>query len=590
MVSWSSELKQSTLWRSLRVAICCIGFQSASCIGAETIPSDRHNSVSSESSVLELRAVIQKLPQWISGVGTTSFHLDIAIDGISIADGDQRSGVIRHICDHRPGLDVLLCDRNSAQSFLCVDDTVFEFLKGKWCRKNLTWTCQLKEMGSIVGSDRLSLPDGPIVVDLPHLLQEWRGEHVGETRQSRVTNSYIAINENKSWLEIRLRSPNDTELLGCELSEVLIVPQRTTRGMPEGRISIRSFATNEGLGVRLKLDRERMESVVLPDLSHDQEAQILQKTPHTALFAAVPQTLKDQLLGRPLKIAMNNFAELFTDQTQTEETRRLKIPDLTRDVISEIRGIEEKSLSVFINNRHALSVDDPAIRWRRNERVGWQSMPDLSFIFPALLLSFAAEVDQELIYSGFDAVADLGSPVNTMERLLTRESLSRHMLGQELFIETIFRSRYMYHVEPEEIDATVAALVYSQAGSEKERVAVETLLRLDEYDRVPTERFQRWWDAEIVKADKVFRWDTLCMLSFHPGNRAMLLERLPNAGVKLSHEIWKNLKLRAESTVRTNRWDFMSEAECQTVLALPEPPVPGKDTEGGAAKPFPKDD
>ena len=121
-------------------------------------------------------------------------------------------------------------------------------------------------------------------------------------------------------------------------------------------------------------------------------------------------------------------------------------------------------------------------------------------------------------------------------------------------------------------------------------VGVETLLRLDEYDRVPPERFQRWWDAEIIAADRVFRWDTLSMLTLHPGNRAMLIEQLPTAKAPLQREITKNLRLRAESTLRTKRWDFMTDAECQKILALPNPAEPGKDTEGGAAQPFPKDE
>ncbi len=148
----------------------------------------------------------------------------------------------------------------------------------------------------------------------------------------------------------------------------------------------------------------------------------------------------------------------------------------------------------------------------------------------------------------------------------------------------------MYHVEPEEIEATVEALIYSPAGSVKERVAVETLLRLDEYDRVPSEPFQRWWDQEIINADKVFRWDTLSMLTLHPGNRAMLLAQLPKAAVPLQRLIIKNLRLRAESTLRTQRFDFMTHEECEKILALPTPPEPGKDAESGAARPFPKDE
>ena len=189
-----------------------------------------------------------------------------------------------------------------------------------------------------------------------------------------------------------------------------------------------------------------------------------------------------------------------------------------------------------------------------------------------------------------DAIADLGSPSFPMQSCVPRSAWARRMPGQELFIETIFRSHHMYHVEPEEIDATVGALVYSPAGSVKERVAVETLLRLDEYDRVPPERFQRWWDAEVIAADRVFRWDTLSMLTLHARNRVMLIEQLPKAKSSLQREIVKNLRLRAESTLRTKRFDFMTDAECQKILALPTPPEPGKDTEGGPARPFPKDE
>ena len=66
-------------------------------------------------------------------------------------------------------------------------------------------------------------------------------------------------------------------------------------------------------------------------------------------------------------------------------------------------------------------------------------------------------------------------------------------------------------------------------------------------DRVirPTRSTRSWWEAEIIKADNVFRWDPLCMLSFHPGNRAMLLEQFTKTDIKLQHEILKNLKLRA---------------------------------------------
>lgn len=57
------------------------------------------------------------------------------------------------------------------------------------------------------------------------------------------------------------------------------------------------------------------------------------------------------------------------------------------------------------------------------------------------------------------------------------------------------------------------------------------------------------------------------MLTRHAGNRAVLIERLPQCEVPLRREIWKNLRLRAESTIRMKRWDFMTQAECDQILA-----------------------
>ena len=95
-------------------------------------------------------------------------------------------------------------------------------------------------------------------------------------------------------------------------------------------------------------------------------------------------------------------------------------------------------------------------------------------------------------------------------------------------------------------------------------------------------------DARFPHIDS---WDTICITSRTPSGREFLRKRLDtNDPQFVKRAIYRCLRLRAESTVRTKRWDFMTEAECETVLALPDPPVPGKVTEGGAARPFPKDE
>ena len=276
-------------------------------------------------------------------------------------------------------------------------------------------------------------------------------------------------------------------------------------------------------------------------------------------------------------------------KSDLDQENRTKLGTHIRGIIDATRGMSGEAIELDAN-QPKLGFDDPVAKWRMFDIAMAGSGDRLTGEVFGLVLKYCHNGDPETFYDGMDAIADLGSPPIPIQTCISRAAWARRMPGQELFIETIFRSHHMYHVEPEEIEATVEALVYSKAGSVKERVAVETLLRLDEYDRVPTERFQRWWDAEIIAADRVFRWDTVSMLTLHPGNRAMLIEQLPKAKPPLQRAITKNLRLRAESTLRTKRWDFMTEAECQTILALPTPPELGKDTEDGAALPFPEDE
>ena len=572
------------------LAICCWCGLSAF-VFAQPIANEEQGVSKSESAIIALDSVIANLPQWSSKTGIKSFHFEVSTFLIPPVEGVGKRSVSRAICDHRPGADVVFFEHDMKPAFLCSNDTIYEYLRGDWCRRDLTWTFQLKNPSpsEAFGEDRSQFPEGPIVVDIPHFLSSGLDEQNCEIRHERITNSHIIVKENKSWIEIRMRSPSDTELLGCQLSEVLIVPKRVDRGMPHGCMSIRSFVAKEELGMRMHLSKGYMEAAVQPGPAPDEVTRSLKTSPLTAWFAVFPELLAHQEMGKPLDRAFQRLFAPYADPNVTDQARWTRLHPLVDAIVTEIRKIQQISLIVFRNNE-ALTIDDPAIRWRQNERRGWRSMSDLSTAFMALMLINAREDNHDTIYSCFDAVADFGTPINATEYTLSRPNLTQFMPGQELFIETIFRSRHMYHVEPEEIDATVAALVYSKPGSEMERVAVETLLRLDEHDRVPPECWQRWWDKEVVKADKLFRWDTLSMLSLHPGNRAVLIEQLPKAAAPLHREIYVNLKLRAESTQRTQRWDFMTEAECEQILALPAPPTPGKDTEGGPARPFPTDE
>ena len=97
-----------------------------------------------------------------------------------------------------------------------------------------------------------------------------------------------------------------------------------------------------------------------------------------------------------------------------------------------------------------------------------------------------------------------------------------------------------------------------------------------------------WYHTDVCNRDFIAG---IGILSRQPSGRDFLISRLESDdSPAVIKTIRLTLRLRAESTQRMKRWDFMTEAECQKILALPAPPTPGKDTEGGAARPFPKEE
>ena len=536
------------------------------------------------SKPVDWQSVLNTLPTWKSGESPESFHFELHVTSEMVAPGSV--GSMRVILDHAAHNDALLFFAGHDPLMVHTGDNIYCYKDMKWSAFTGQWSFELSERHREVWMRSKAAESGPVILDLLGYLAKWCGETPERTWHNPVTNSHVAVFPEHYWVEIRRRSPNDETQLGTDLSEVLVVPNRVDRFIDHGRMSIRSFTTLNRNGLRLSHDRGAIDRKLFRPKTDDKQ-NTSEQPAGLGWDAVLPRNPRDQLIAIRLYEQTVHATEAIGQNHLMPNAGLDELRQSVTDVVSQVRILQGQCLAPDANQQ-ALWFDDPTIRWRYFEGIGRGSLQLVCEKF--VLLVSQSRIPADLKMSYLDAVADFGTPITPMECILSRKYLTRLFPGQEQFIETIFRSRHMYHVEPDEIDATVAALVDSKPSSEMERVAVETLLRLDEYDRVPPDRWQRWWDKEVVKADKVFRWDTLSMLSLHPGNRAVLMAQLPKASAPLNHEIWKNLKLRAESTVRTKRWDFMTEAECQKILALPAPPTPGKDTEGGAARPFPKEE
>ncbi len=182
-----------------------------------------------------------------------------------------------------------------------------------------------------------------------------------------------------------------------------------------------------------------------------------------------------------------------------------------------------------------------------------------------------------------DVLGDLGRPALFDFRFL--EGLS-----DATFMEAILFSRWEWDWTAEHSAACLKVLASEPVDSRAAFAAVESLVRMDEVDNVPKSHLLSWYDHAVCRFGSDFN-TAIGILSRQPTGRAFLLTRLGSKErAKIQTTIHWMLKLRAESTQRTKRWDFMTEAECEQILALPAPPTPGKDTEGGPARPFPTDE
>ena len=332
---------------------------------------------------------------------------------------------------------------------------------------------------------------------------------------------------------------------------------------------------------------------------------------HFANLRYVPKHLT-QFEGRDVRTFLNNMYATADNHNATPiETRdaveigfgyiRIVQPLWMLESVADRTGPQ---LTLEAQESMSLTIDDPSMRyWRAELIVGPSELYLLHDFLRAFVLNHSQmTIDERAL--ACDSLGDLGRPARLFMPL--------DEIPDRLLMEAILFSRWQYPVSVGHVNACVAALPSQPTSRESELAAIESLVRMDELNRIPRQHLDAWWTSRVnlrkgmsesrdfslpdsnhyrAKLGESARWDTICVTSRTPSGRQFLVSRLhSNDPPAVRRAVHHCLKLRAESTVRTQRWDFMTEAECQKILALPAPPTPGKDTEGGAARPFPKEE
>ncbi|WP_145455563.1 hypothetical protein [Gimesia panareensis] len=238
----------------------------------------------------------------------------------------------------------------------------------------------------------------------------------------------------------------------------------------------------------------------------------------------------------------------------------------TKYLIGLVNLVHDMSCWLSENSiKHGTYPDDPAMLWREIEAaIGPDDMANCL----GMIDKYAFQnqfVPDDLKVSFLDVLGDLGFPslVDNAELLQIKSFAS-----QSPFHEAILWSRWQWPCEQFHSHACLEVVRTSIPGSERERVAVETLIRLDALPQIDPQTMNRWYRTQIAQATPAERRIHLSLLSFHPTGRTYLLNQLKSKSdtQKIQTAVAKTLEQRARATLQTGRFDFIPQTRCQEIL------------------------
>lgn len=260
-----------------------------------------------------------------------------------------------------------------------------------------------------------------------------------------------------------------------------------------------------------------------------------------------------------------------------EEVRRL-----VEEAIPVLRANQVASAAVR-DQREYGPVDDPVMLYRMAEEC-LTPYGTCTVLYGGLAHVLRnADLPLEVRAAYGDVAGDLGSPP-----LLNFDLLQG--MPDAKFIEAILFSRWEWDWTPAHAEACLKVLASEPPESRAALAAVESLVRMNELPRVPPEPLQSWYAEDICRDDGDLHTG-IAILSRHPSGRTFLRTRIGSGDSRFVRDAIRHaLRIRAESTLRTERFDFMSHDECQSLLNDPLLAIPGRDSESGPPRPFPVDE
>lgn len=448
------------------------------------------------------------------------------------------------------------CVISNSDMFLWGRDTAWRRLGTKWA-----YVVDRSHFSNFMDEEkRHRVPQGSVFFDLGEFLAGAMGQELPKVTWCTSTRSMELskkVSGTRFWL--RFRSPNDAERFGCSLREIFV---RDRNGN-----AMRWFSFLTGYQGPLRQNLRQMprvaETVRQGGTKGLRESwQLLSgfKQDDVARGAVDRVALRDDC-----ERVAGDFERLQSEPPQNPTVERQVVGESFTRLVAQLRKAQAEILETHAQEDPTSDclVDDPVIRWRAVEVV---LGPDVAgALRNGVFMSAKRDViDTEWLIRLCDELGSLGLPPEQADPTGIRTDPALH------FIAAILNSHWQIEVTPSEVEACVVKVGKVAEGSVVSRIAIETMIRIDEIEKIPEEKLAAWFQSEVIRGDRGTRTRAFRILSLTPNAQRYLMQRAADQSLDASVRaaIVEMLAYRAEATVRTKRFDFLSEADCQKILAM----------------------
>ncbi len=390
-----------------------------------------------------------------------------------------------------------------------------------------------------------------VAIDVNRSLRGILGDATVSVENSALLARTKLTSSDGTDIEIVERSPNDTLVLGCKLALF-----KARDGDKQYEVScITKHPDKFGCDSQFQFAPNAILKVVrIPEVSSDATNTDLDLG--FDLWSSIHRS-HDYMKNKKLDVLLPIFNG---DASRARTPYTIKFSS----TIDELRIVAEDLFLVDSDTQTStLPIDDVRMRWSKVEQKfgpRWNVF-NLNIIHSHLARN-VSDVDENL--SLLDSYVDLGLPafLTNPEYVKTDHS--------ELY-RAIFLARHRQPWTVEHVRICLEFLPQMAAESGGALALVKTLILMDKIAELPETRVEHWYQSQIVNGSQYEQLDGLRQLTLVPTGRNWLRERLARDqrdSVEVKRLGCSALRQRAEATLQTKQWDFMSQAECDQSLTL----------------------